>query len=175
MIRLNWQLGAPPLLDPPDPNCALIFGAGTNVTLASGVTNAPMPPPTYQWSYYGVPLPGATNSVLKFTPIQSSNAGCYSVIVSNLFGVVTNSCCVIVNPPQLHYRASFTNTPWLLNISAVLPVGCVLQSATNLDPPIAWENLVTNTTFNCNFLFGAPMQDTNGQLLPPRFYRAREP
>ena len=79
--------------------------------------------------------------------MQSSNAGAYSVIVSNSFGAVTNSCCVIVDPPQLRCQVLWTNSPVLLNISSVLAPGCVLQSTTNLLLPISWKNLVTNTTF----------------------------
>ena len=153
----------------------MMFAAGTNVTLTSGVTNNPAPAPSYQWYYCGAPLPNATNSTLAFTPIQSSDAGCYSVIISNVFGVVTNSCCVIVDPPQLRYQASMTKLPWLLNISAALLPGCVLQSAGSVGSPGAWENLVTNSATNCNFFYSVPMQDTNGQPLPTRLYRARTP
>ena len=58
--------------------------------------------------------------------------------------------------------------------SALLP-GCVLQYATNLTPPVPWQNLFTNTTTNCNFQFVAPMLDTNGQPYPQRYYRTRTP
>jgi hypothetical protein len=174
VIELNWQLGAPPLLDPPPSGCFQVVPAGTNVTLASGITNNPNPTPTYQWSCYGVPMPDATNSTLTFTPIQSTNAGVYTVITSNTFGVATNNCCVIVNPPKLRYQVDLTNAPALLNISAALLPGW-LQAATNLSPPITWQNLVTNMTTNCNCQFVLPMQDTNGVPLPPRYYRARTP
>ncbi len=174
-IKLNWQLGAAPIIPPAQSNCTLVVAAGDNVTLPSGVTNTPSPPPVCQWYYYGVPLPGQTNLTLSFMPIQSSNAGCYTIVLSNCFAVVTNKCCVIVNPPQLRWQAAMTDPPWLLNISASLPPGCVLQSTTNLSPPITWENLVTNTTTNCYFFFTAPMADTNGALFPQRFFRARGP
>src|SRR5207247_565507 len=149
IIQLNWQLGAGPLLDPPPGGCVLVVAAGTNVTLNSGVTNNPMPPPSYQWSYYGVPLPNATNSTLDFTPIQSSHAGSYSVVVSNAFGAAANICCVVVDPPLLRYQADLSGFPWLLNLSAAMLPGSI-QVATNLLFPAAWQSVVTNITTNCN-------------------------
>jgi len=42
----------------------------------------------YQWRVDGVELPGATNASLAFESIQTTNAGAYSVIVSNHLGTV---------------------------------------------------------------------------------------
>jgi len=173
LININWQLGAPPMLDPPPGGCSVVFAPGDTATLSAGLTNSPSPPPTYQWYYYGTPLANATNSTLIFMPIQASNAGPYMVVVSNMFGVATNSCCVIVNPPLLHCFTSLTNS--LFNISAALLPACVIQYATNLTPPINWINLVTNSITNCNFFFTAPMMYTNGARLPQRYYRTWGP
>ena len=174
VIEMNWQLGAPPLVDPAPSGCFLVVPAGTNVTLTAGITNNPVPAPSYQWFCSGALLPEATNSTLTFTPIQSTNAGVYTAVVSNLFGVSTNNCCVIVNPPHLRYQVDLTNSPALFNISAALLPGWI-QSATNLSPPITWQNQVTNMTTNCNCQLAVPMRDTNGVPFPPRFYRARTP
>src|SRR5262245_29129820 len=48
------------------------------------------PAPTYQWMFNGAPLAGATSSVLTFPGVQSTNAGKYTVVVSNPFGSVTS-------------------------------------------------------------------------------------
>jgi hypothetical protein len=45
---------------------------------------------SYQWQFQGADLPGATNATLTVTNAQGSQAGIYSVIVSNAFGF-TNS------------------------------------------------------------------------------------
>ena len=174
IINFNWQLGIPPVLDPSKSNCTLVFPAGTNVTLMSGITNA-SPAPSYQWYLYGAPLSNETNSTLSFSPIQSHNAGCYSVVASNLFGIVTNQCCVIVDPPELRCRAAFDDYPASTEISAALLPGSILQATLDLTPKITWDNVVTNTTTNCYFLYAAPMFDTNGVALPPRFYRTLKP
>jgi len=89
---------------------------------------------------------------------------------------VTNTCCVIVTPPLLHYQMAYSKgLPSTLSISSILLPDYVLQSATNLNFPIQWENLFTNMTTNCNFLFVAPMLDTNGFVFPQRYYRVRKP
>jgi hypothetical protein len=175
VIRMNWQLGIPPVIIPALSNCLIVCNAGTNISLPCGVTNA-SPTPSYQWFRDGTPLLNETNNALSFLPIQSSNAGPYSVIVSNTFGVVTNTCCVIVTPPLLHYQMAYSKgLPSTLSISSILLPDYVLQSATNLNFPIQWENLFTNMTTNCNFLFVAPMLDTNGFVFPQRYYRVRKP
>ncbi|MEI8194646.1 MAG: hypothetical protein WCI73_01925 [Phycisphaerae bacterium] len=48
-----------------------------------------MPPLRYQWRRNGVDLPGCTNAVLLWSIDSASNAGDYSVIVSNDLGVAT--------------------------------------------------------------------------------------
>jgi hypothetical protein len=174
-IRMNWQLGIPPIIIPALSNCTLVCGAGTNVSMPCGVTNA-SPAPSYQWFRDGTLLLNETNSSLSFLPVQSSNAAPYSVIVSNTFGVVTNTCCMFVTPPMLHSQVAYSKgLPVTLSISSILLPDYVLQSATNLNSPIQWQNLTTNTTTNCNFLFVAPMLDTNGILYPERYYRLRKP
>jgi hypothetical protein len=174
VIDFNWQLGIPPKLDITKVNCSLLYSNGTNVTLVSGVTNA-IPAAKFQWYRYGTPLANATNSALAFTPIQSSDAGCYTVVASNLFGVVTNQCCVIVDPPQLRCEPSFSDYPPLMNVKGALLPGCVLEMATNVTPTVQWQSVLTNTYTNCYFLYPSPMFDIYGQALPPRFYRTRRP
>jgi len=174
IINFNWQLGIPPKLDPTKVNCSLLVSTGAMVILVSGVTNA-SPAPQYQWYLYGAPLVNATNSTLIFNPVQAGNAGCYSVVASNLFGVVTNKCCLIVDPPQLHCEPSFEEFPAAMNVSGALLPGCILQVSTNLTPAVQWQSVVTNIFTNCYFQFPSPMFDIYGQALPPRFYRTRRP
>jgi hypothetical protein len=175
IIRMNWQLGAAPAFTSSISNCTLVCDAGTNIVLNCGVTNA-IPPPSYQWYYQGAPVANATNATMSFASVQPSNAGPYSVIISNSFGMLTNFCCLIVTPPQLACTAAFTNGfPSTYSISSALLPGYILQYTTNLNPPSTWQNVLTNTTTNCSFLHVSPMVDTNGQAFPRRFYRAVSP
>lgn len=175
MIRINWQLGAAPVITSGQSNCSLVCTSGQNLVISCGVTNA-IPTPSYQWYYNGDPISGANGSTLAFGSVQGSNAGPYSVIVSNAFGVVTNYCCLVVTPPTLAGKAVFTNgVPSTYSVSSALLPGYILQYTTNLSPPIVWQNVFTNTTTNCSFLHVSPMIGTNGQALPQRYYRAMSP
>lgn len=55
-------------------------------------------PFTYQWRLYGTNLPSATNLVLTLNYAQLADAGAYSIVVSNSFGLVTNSLVLTVAP-----------------------------------------------------------------------------
>jgi hypothetical protein len=48
-------------------------------------------PATYQWRYNGANLPGKTNSSLNLSNIQISDAGNYSVVLSNSAGTLLSS------------------------------------------------------------------------------------
>jgi alpha-tubulin suppressor-like RCC1 family protein len=54
------------------------------------VTAAGDGPLSYQWRYQGVDLPGATDAILVLTNALFSQAGAYSVVVSNAVGQVTS-------------------------------------------------------------------------------------
>ena len=72
--------------------------AGQNVlfSVAAGGTT----PFSYQWTFNGVNLDGATNAMLTLTSVQASHAGSYSVIVTNVAGSVTSSNATLtVNVP----------------------------------------------------------------------------
>ncbi len=73
---------------------------GSNVTFS--VTATGTVPLRYQWRRDATAIPGATNSTLILTNVQLSQAGSYSVVVSNAFGVVTSQTATLtVNPPPL--------------------------------------------------------------------------
>ena len=48
-------------------------------------------PLSFQWSFQGTNLPGATNAVLAITNASPSYAGTYSLVASNALGIITNS------------------------------------------------------------------------------------
>jgi pectin methylesterase-like acyl-CoA thioesterase len=73
--------------------------AGSNATLSTSVTGLPVP--NLQWHSNDVAIAGATNASLVLNNVQYSQAGAvYSLVASNLLGVVTNSMTltVIVTP-----------------------------------------------------------------------------
>ncbi len=79
---------------------AQVLAAGANATFAVGATGSA--PLGYQWRFFGVNLPGATNSALTVIGVQPTDAGPYSVVVTNSVGS-TNSVAVqlTVNVPPV--------------------------------------------------------------------------
>ncbi len=70
------------------------FPASLSVT-ANGT-----PPLSYQWKFNGTDISGATNSTFSIASVQSSDAGSYTVLISNAGGSVTSDPATLtVNPP----------------------------------------------------------------------------
>jgi hypothetical protein len=70
---------------------------GASVTFSVAISGTA--PVSYQWRKGGVALAGATGSSLSFSPVQTTDAGTYDVVVSNSSGSVTSSgAALIVNP-----------------------------------------------------------------------------
>jgi len=82
----------------------VVRGNGASFTVTAGGT-APM---TYQWQLDSRNIAGATASSLVLTDVQFTNAGVYSVIISNSVGVVTSSAAVLIvtYPPALVQAAN---------------------------------------------------------------------
>jgi len=99
------------------------------------------PPLTYQWFFDGLPIPWATNAFLSLSNLQFTDAGAYSVQITNLYGsVVSGSAALIINPAGV--------SPGLyagLTISG--PVGKTydIQYATSLNATNTWTT-ITNLT-----------------------------
>jgi hypothetical protein len=138
-----------------------------NVTqTGSGYTNVPavqIDPPV-------AVLSGQINPVLNLTGVNATNAGYYFVDVTNDFGSVTSSQALLTiglsgqiipeitpvaipNGLGLHFVGA-TNFPY------------VLQSTTNMTPPIVWQSIFTNSS-SANGAWGCVV--TNN--LPQCFYR----
>jgi alpha-tubulin suppressor-like RCC1 family protein len=68
-------------------------GIGTSVGLRVVATGAW--PLSYQWRLNGLELSGATNSILWISDLQATNAGAYSVVVTNRYGAIITSEAVM--------------------------------------------------------------------------------
>jgi hypothetical protein len=87
MAQLHIGLGAPPsLVSPP---ASQLVAPGSNIVFnvqAVGSTNF-----AYQWRLNGLNIAGATNAALPVTNAHPANVGSYTVVVSNVVGVVTSA------------------------------------------------------------------------------------
>lgn len=92
-VRLGINPTAPTITTQPQSQ-TVTAGTTTQFTVvASG-----QPAPTYQWSFNGTAISGATSSTYSLTSAQSANAGDYTVTVSNGYGSVTsNKATLTVN------------------------------------------------------------------------------
>ena len=84
-LVLDYSLPDPQLLTQPQSQTVQQEGTATFSVSATGT-----PPLSYQWLFFGNPIPDATNDTLVLTNVQSAQAGDYSVQVSGPNGV-TNS------------------------------------------------------------------------------------
>lgn len=145
-------LGLPPVA----PNIVELTRSGAEVAgreLVLSCAAEGTPPLSYQWRWNGSPLTnsatvaGATQPHLRFPALVSTNAGNYTVVVSNAQGSVTSAVApVVVNALGAPMARGVFNTPGLANASVASGnIGFIADGAgglriinlTNLDNPTA--------------------------------------
>ena len=113
----------------------------------------------------------AGTPVLTLSPVNPASAGNYSVVVSNPYGSVTNSVAnlgVILLPQNFSVTVGSGNAVQL-QFGGTPGHTYVLQTATNLAPPVNWLPVITKAaTAGGNWVF----TDTNTMPATQRFYRA---
>ena len=102
--------------------------SATNIvgTVASfSVTASGIPTPWYQWCFNGMELTNQTNTTLTLDNVQTTNAGSYTVVLTNVVGSVTSSVATL--------------TVWSTPAIASQP-----QSATNIVGTIASFSVIAS-------------------------------
>lgn len=135
-----------------------------SIDLVVGATG--MPSPSFQWMKDQQPILGATNSTLTLSNFTASAAGSYSVVVSNVAGVVTSAVCRVTLAPTELDLALFAG------VILTGPVGAMVDiQAADSPEAVAWDTLETLT------LARSPMVwvDLNSPGRTKRFYRVRYP
>jgi hypothetical protein len=128
-------------------------------------------PFSYQWFFNGTSLPGATTATVVITGASLSNAGPYTVIVSNPFGVSTNlvGTLSVANVP-LSFAANGAGIQYsdglvVLQVSGLTGSGAAeVQVSSNL---VQWTPLSTNSVSSGTI----QIIDTTGTSTPTRYYR----
>jgi hypothetical protein len=140
--------------------------AGTASFSVSATGTAPL---TYQWQMAGTNVPGATNSSLLVTNVQTSEAGPYRIIATNAAGAVTSAPAmlrVLVSPTVA--SISYTGNTATLTFNSISGLVYTLEYKdwfTNLN----WTVIPPGATGMGGILL---LQDTNATV-PNRFYRVR--
>jgi|CZKI01.1.fsa_nt_gi sugar lactone lactonase YvrE len=110
VIRQGTPSAAPYIVTQPSDQYVAVGGSATFSVTASGTSL------TYQWDFNATPIGGATGSSYTVTNAQSSNAGPYTVVVTDSNGSTTS------NAATLHVNTG-TSGARLVNISTRAMVG----------------------------------------------------
>ena len=108
---------------------------------------------SYQWLSGSVPLAdggnvvGSATGTLTISPANYTNSGNYVLVVTNNYGAVTSSVAVltVLIPPTIGTVGANTDGSFNLNLSGTPGATYVLEAATNLQAPIDWYPVATNT------------------------------
>jgi sugar lactone lactonase YvrE len=142
------------------PHVQVVGGEGTGAGGWAAISNGMVVAITITnagYGYFGLPLiqidppngllPGQTDPLLSFNVGGAKNAGSYFVVITNSYGSVTSSpAALAVFLAPLSLSSSSTNGQLLMAQVAGPPgYSYILQSTTNLTPPIDWQAIATNT------------------------------
>jgi len=111
--------GEPPVITTQPANQTVAVG-GTAIFNVAASGSLPL---SYQWNLNGTNIAGATNTSLTLTNVQFSQAGNYTVLVTNAYGSVLSSNAVLTVTLD-HFTWSpissprFVNTPFAVTIQA---------------------------------------------------------
>jgi hypothetical protein len=100
LVILNYSLGAPPIITNQPSSQTVNFGS--NATFSVGATGTPVL--SYQWRFNTTNiLAGQTGTFLTVTNAQSTNAGEYTVVVTNSYGAATSTVATLSlnTPPSI--------------------------------------------------------------------------
>ncbi len=168
--KTNWLLTtyaatAPVITAQPQSQSVAPSNNVTFTVIASGTGNL-----FYQWYRNTNSLiVGATNSTFTLNNVSATNAGTYSVIVTNTSGSVTSALAVLTVSSGSYARpqlsgANFFGGNFTLTINGDSGPDYIVQSSTNL---LSWQSLFTNHLPVPPFTWS----DSNAASYPRQFYR----
>ena len=151
-----------------------IMTVGATATFT--VTAAGTAPLAYEWRFNDANLADKTNRSLSLPNVQLTNAGNYTVVVTNAFGSVTSRVAALMFT-TIHRLGGITANPdhsISLNLAGVVPSPFApyydlypLEASMNL---VDWSPLATLQRTN-DSLDGMSYRDTDAANLRERFYR----
>ena len=166
------------------PNVQIVGGSGSgaggyavvsnrlvsSITMTNAGSGYSTPPTIQIDAPSAISLLGQTNATLTLLAVTNGNAANYFVVVTNNFGSVTSAfaALTVFLPPQSFLARGSTNHQVALQLTGTPNYPYILQSATNLTPPIIWQPVLTNPADgNGNWQFTET--NLNGNQ---KFYRA---
>ena len=152
-FNLALNPGAPSLVAWPT-NQAVF--TGMSATFSTALSSQPVPD-FIQWQFNGTNLPGQNGSSLILTNIQLTDAGSYSVLVTNMYGTVSATAIlavsaaapIILKQPVNQVVAATSNAVFTVSATGSLPLSYQWQcSNTNLPGATNSTLSVTNVQMN---------------------------
>ncbi len=128
-------------------------------------------PLRYQWALNGIPLAGATSPSLALTNVQMSDAGSYTVVITNAANSITSSVATlsvtIVSSNIVLAADPNPMTPSGFSFQLSVPINAtyMIEASTDLQH---WTPIATNVAGTGSITF----TDTDAANYPSRFYRA---
>ena len=161
-------VNAPPLITTEPQSQTVTVGQDASFSVVAGGT-APL---SYQWSLNGTALSGGASSVLTLTNVQTTDAGSYTVVVTNPVGSATSAVATltVTNPPcttpPRFGSAGMTANGFTFQLSVSIGCDYVILASTNLKD---WTPISSNVALTETLEF----TDSTATNLSVRFYRAR--
>jgi hypothetical protein len=112
---------------------------GASVTFT--VTATGDPPPSYQWQKDGAPITGAGDASLVLTNLQATNAGRYTVVVTNAAGSITSSNAYLTIYPSGVFVALHSG----ITIEGAVGLTYGIRYSTDLSNTNGWQGLANVT------------------------------
>ena len=136
-LRVLNGAGYPPLFVDPLLS-SLTVDAGQPATFS--VVALTSLPPTYQWMKNGVAIAGATSDAYMIVATQPSDAGNYSVVVTNASATVTSTNTTLtVNPGSGLTAPAITTQPAALTVTVGGAASFTVAATGNPTPTYQWK------------------------------------
>jgi len=161
----NLAVGSngPVIVTQPQGQVGYIGGSVTFRVNARGLA-----PLGYLWYKDTVPISWATNSSLILTNLQSSDAGDYNVVVTNVSGsVISANASLMINPVGV----SLGLFPGVI-IQGAVGKNYAIQYTTNIGPNPSWTTLTNFTLAQTPQTWVDITNNVAGASLQRRYYRA---
>ena len=141
--------------------------AGQSALFSVGASGAET---SYQWKFNSTAVSGATNASLNLTNVQTTNAGSYTVVVTNSAGSITSAVATltVTNPVVILSPVGGGGLPpngFTFQLSVPTGLTYVILVSTDFQ---VWTPIATNLATTGSVLFTDPAAANH----PTRFYRA---
>jgi endonuclease/exonuclease/phosphatase family metal-dependent hydrolase len=127
---------APPTITTQPQGQSVLAGQTATFSVAASGT----PPLNYQWFFSGTNIAGATTNPFTLANVQLTNAGNYSVVITNITGSVTSSAA----PLMVLFTNPVVFAQW--NFNSITPDGNTTTGATTPSTGMGTAALVNGTT-----------------------------